>query len=199
RAAISTATGLDASHYHVLQQSNCGISQLVFPPHSRTAQMETLNHTEHLGETLPKLKEAKQGVRLLLVPATEISDARAIALARRWHTIDLDFCLSESGAAACVAHRLLSDRPATTRYFYDSADRPEWQLTLDRQLDLAERSGELLTGAIVASEAYIRAHVDRHLGRTSRSRWHPQPGTFSVIHYPHANRLPSIQALNIPC
>ncbi|MEO1132766.1 MAG: histidine phosphatase family protein [Cyanobacteria bacterium J06639_1] len=197
RAAIGTALGIPPARFHLLQQSNCGISQLAFAPNSSIAQLETLNLTEHLGETLPKTKEGKQGVRLLLVAAKTVDDAQAIALSRRWRDIDLDFCLSEAGAAAWTAHRVLADRPATTRYFYDSADRPDWDRTLDRQRDLAAKSGRFLTGAIVASEAYVRDRLSRYFG-SSASVWQPHPGAFSVLHHPHADRLPSIQALNIP-
>lgn len=68
RALISTALGIPPSRYHSLQQSNCCISVLNFAGGlGEPVQLESLNQTQHLGETLPTLRPGHQGVRLLLV------------------------------------------------------------------------------------------------------------------------------------
>ncbi|TAE59901.1 MAG: histidine phosphatase family protein [Nostocales cyanobacterium] len=68
RALISTALGIPASGYHGLQQSNCGISVLNFSGGlDDTVQLESMNQTQHLGDTLPSLRPNHQGFRLLLV------------------------------------------------------------------------------------------------------------------------------------
>jgi phosphoserine phosphatase len=68
RALISTALGIPASRYHSIQQSNCGISVLNFAGGlGEPVQLESLNQTQHTGETLPSLRPDHQGVRLLLV------------------------------------------------------------------------------------------------------------------------------------
>jgi probable phosphoglycerate mutase len=68
RALISTALGISPSRYHSLQQSNCGISVLNFSGGWQDpVQLESMNQTQHLGETLPSLRPNHQGVRLLLV------------------------------------------------------------------------------------------------------------------------------------
>ncbi|MDB9447364.1 histidine phosphatase family protein [Anabaena sp. CS-542/02] len=68
RALISTALGISPSRYHSLQQSNCCISVLNFAGGlGEPVQLESLNQTQHLGETLPSLRPGHQGVRLLLV------------------------------------------------------------------------------------------------------------------------------------
>jgi probable phosphoglycerate mutase len=65
RALIGTALGLNPSHYHHLGQDNCAISVLNFPRGlDQDPQLESLNITAHLGDTLPK---SKGGLRLLLV------------------------------------------------------------------------------------------------------------------------------------
>ncbi len=75
QALIATAIGLDESVFHRMQQSNCGISILSFPSDlNATAQIEALNHTQHLGEQLPKLKEGKKGLRDLLWAKPKIPD-----------------------------------------------------------------------------------------------------------------------------
>ncbi|MBC1241291.1 MULTISPECIES: histidine phosphatase family protein [Nostoc] len=68
RALISTALGISPSRYHSVQQSNCGISVLNFAGGlGEPVQLESLNQTQHTGETLPSLRPEHQGVRLLLV------------------------------------------------------------------------------------------------------------------------------------
>lgn len=68
RALISTALGIPPSHYHSIQQSNCGISVVNFTGGlGAPVQLESMNQTQHMGETLPSLRPNHQGVRLLLV------------------------------------------------------------------------------------------------------------------------------------
>ncbi|MCW5317494.1 histidine phosphatase family protein [Nostoc sp. KVJ3] len=68
RALISTALGIPPSRYHSIQQSNCGITVLNFAGGlGEAVQLESLNQTQHTGETLPSLRPDHQGVRLLLV------------------------------------------------------------------------------------------------------------------------------------
>ncbi|MCF4967618.1 histidine phosphatase family protein [Nostoc sp. CMAA1605] len=68
RALISTALGIHPSRYHSLQQSNCCISVLNFAGGlGEPVQLESMNQTQHMGETLPSLRPHHQGVRLLLV------------------------------------------------------------------------------------------------------------------------------------
>lgn len=71
RALIATAVGLGPDHFQSFQQSNCGLTLLRFPSGSLRANLDLLNDTTHLGKRLPKLKEGKSGVRLLLIPVTE--------------------------------------------------------------------------------------------------------------------------------
>lgn len=68
RALISTALGIPPSGYHGIQQSNCGISVLNFSGGlGEPVQLESMNQTQHLGDTLPTLRPNHQGFRLLLV------------------------------------------------------------------------------------------------------------------------------------
>ena len=68
RALISTALGISPSRYHSIQQSNCGITVLNFAGGlADPVQLESLNQTQHTGETLPTFRPGHQGVRLLLV------------------------------------------------------------------------------------------------------------------------------------
>lgn len=68
RALISTALFIPPSRYHSIQQSNCGITVLNFAGGlGEPVQLESLNQTQHTGESLPSLRPDHQGVRLLLV------------------------------------------------------------------------------------------------------------------------------------
>lgn len=71
-AAISVLIGmalkLSPDDVHCVQQSNGGISCLEFASHQDTpARACYINRTQHLGEMLPKMKEGRSGVRLLLL------------------------------------------------------------------------------------------------------------------------------------
>lgn len=69
RCLILTALGMEASHYHSIQQSNCCINVLNFTGnYGQPVQLESLNQTSHLGMPLPDYRpEQQQGLRLLLV------------------------------------------------------------------------------------------------------------------------------------
>jgi len=69
RATVTSALGLGIDHFQRIQQSNCGISCLSVPSPLRPAKLELLNDTSHLTKSLPKLKEGRTGVRLLLITA----------------------------------------------------------------------------------------------------------------------------------
>jgi broad specificity phosphatase PhoE len=68
RALIYSAIGLEPEGYQRFHLSNCGISILNFSGDlGQSVQIESMNITSHLGETLPKLRPKHQGPRLLLV------------------------------------------------------------------------------------------------------------------------------------
>lgn len=113
RSLLSTALGIEASHYQVIRQSNCGISVLNFSGgFGEPVQLESLNQTAHLGEPIPDRGQSS-GCRLLLVrhgetewnrkqrfqgqidiPLNETGRAQAQAAADFLRPIDLDFAVS---------------------------------------------------------------------------------------------------------
>src|SRR5258706_5371263 len=66
-ALISTALRIGPERFHAFQQSHAGISAIEFPSLRGRALLETFNSVSHLGETLPKTKAGRTGLRLLLV------------------------------------------------------------------------------------------------------------------------------------
>jgi phosphoserine phosphatase len=78
RALISTALGIPAHLYHSIQQSNCGVTVLNFSGGwGEKVQLESLNQTSHLGQTLPTFRPPNRGPRFLLVRHGETDWNRA--------------------------------------------------------------------------------------------------------------------------
>lgn len=68
RALISSAIGIPAARYHLIHQTNCGISVLNFAGAlGDPVQVESMNLTSHLGQPLPEMRSDHRGPRLLLV------------------------------------------------------------------------------------------------------------------------------------
>ncbi|MBW4517721.1 MAG: histidine phosphatase family protein [Timaviella obliquedivisa GSE-PSE-MK23-08B] len=194
RALISTALGLPPSQFHRLQQSNCGISFLHFPDAClNAAQLKTLNLTTPLKESLPKLKEGKQGLRLLLLPSE--TNSRSIDhLAQLLQTISIDFSLAADSEATLI-DRLLHYHPTTVQ-LQSQQHRflLNWQRTLETT---SSASSQLMTGLVVAAQDDIQQVVGAAIGLSRDQHWRlqPQPGALSVLHYPVANS-PVLQAFN---
>ena len=98
RALIATATGIQPQNYHAIQQSNSGINVLNFDNNSSKpfAKIEAINQTQHLGEILPKLKNGKCGLRLLLLPVSDNQVKGNIEIAQFLKSVQLDFCISNN-------------------------------------------------------------------------------------------------------
>ncbi|NJL20703.1 MAG: histidine phosphatase family protein [Leptolyngbyaceae cyanobacterium SM1_3_5] len=194
RALISTAIELAPARFHSLQQSNCGISILNFS--SETAQLETLNLTAPIGEALPKLKEGKQGIRLLLLPV-ESPLSSAVCLSERLKNTAIDFSLtSVSDIAQNLAAQVLCHHPKTVGIQSNAAHSLlNWQRTIATK---SSYSSELITGLVVAQTREIQQALGEAIGLNPNhhDRLQVQPGTLSVLHYPTANYSPVIQALN---
>lgn len=68
RALIGTALGLGPERHENLHQANCAISVLnFFGGLGAPVQLETMNLTTHMGETLPAMRARYKGPRMLLV------------------------------------------------------------------------------------------------------------------------------------
>ena len=68
RALIGTGLGLGPDRHENLHQANCAISLLNFSGGlGDGVQLETMNLTNHMGETLPTMRSRHKGPRMLLV------------------------------------------------------------------------------------------------------------------------------------
>ncbi|MGJ5630388.1 histidine phosphatase family protein [Nostoc sp. CALU 1950] len=203
RALISTAIAMKCQQYNVLQQSNCGISILNFPtPGEQQGQLEAMNITTHLSEVIPKLKNGKQGLRLLVVPATGTAPHLIHQLAERLQTVPIDFSLSSDlDSSQQNAEQLLKYHPTAVQLQVLRQDFPAiWQQNLlskravvpSNEIDLSRPT----TGLVVACPSIIE-NMLTHVLDTSPQYLQLIPDTLSVIYYPLKNPFPVLQAMNI--
>jgi phosphoserine phosphatase len=194
RALISTAIGMGCHAFHTLQQSNCGVSVLNFSPGwPAPAKLAAMNITHHLGESLPKLKEGKLGLRLLLV-STEDRDYLP-QLMQLLQPSQIDFCLSSDRAAPLAQALLQHHHPDSTVYLRTAHDNflATWHQTLQAN---STRSDTLTTGLVVASPETIQRAIAQTLAMpTTPSVLGLKPGTLSIVQYP-LNYHPVLQTLN---
>ncbi len=203
RALISTAINMPPKHFHALQQSNCGISVLRFPNSTeQTACLEVMNSTDHLGEVLPKLKEGKQGLRLLVIPSNGTNPDRIQVLAKRLETVEIDFSISNSlDNSQQTIEQLLRHHPRTVQLQVMQEDFPQtWQKILmsrHSQKSLMETTeNRPLTALLVAQEAVIFRFLSQVL------EIHPQSlklisDSLTVVHYPQMLVASVLQAMNM--
>ena len=199
RALIGTAVGLKPERFHSLQQSNCGISILEFPPGSGTAQIEALNLTAHLGERLPKLKLGRRGTRMLMV-ACDIPRQSAAHVSGMLDSLQIEFVLSaDDSQSKRMAYALIeAQRHAQLHIFAGrvlfDAQHPE---TLPLPRPIAPSQQSFSTGVLVARNSELDTMLSSLLGMDERSSpW--KHATNAVLHYPAISQTPVIQTLNMP-
>ncbi|MDJ0718436.1 MAG: histidine phosphatase family protein [Prochloraceae cyanobacterium] len=202
RALISTAIGLDPARYHCLQQSNCGINILNFPQGQiELAQLQLFNYTNHLGEILPKLKEGKQGLRLLLV-SNNTPSQQLTGLVQFLQQESIEFALSNGCANShATAAKILQDRPNTLHLQVSREDLPEaWHQTIHAS-SLVAKSEQLITGLVVGSQEILKGLIAEVVGKSKEHlnnfNLSLERGKATVIHYPSSDRSPILQGVNI--
>lgn len=198
KALISTAIGMKCQDFHTLQQSNCGISILGFGVDENHAALEAMNLTNHLGEILPKLKEGKQGLRLLLVPADSRNDVYTNSIARIIEQSPLNFCLHSEGInSAQMAEKLIQSHPNPTVQLSISTEKfmQTWHQTISGR---SHQNSSLCTGLVVAETSEIRAALNQVLGLPiQQESLQVQPGTINILHYPASAKHPVLQTMNL--
>lgn len=196
RALISTAVGLNPEYYHSLQQSNCGISCLEFLPDNNFGELKYLNVTNHLGETLPKLKAGKTGWRWLLLSnaiAENLSHSSYITKLIDGNAIDVMITdnspTSETLATNLLANNKIVHLSLGHNHFLDS-----WQQTIfnrqKSQTDLEKTS--LVTGLIITSEKSLTQILRKTLITINPIN---VANRLAVIHYPQTNSHPILQGI----
>jgi broad specificity phosphatase PhoE len=96
RALVATALGISPDRFHSIQQSNGGLTILDTEDGASGFELVCLNATGHLGESLPKLKDGRTGVRVLLL-GNETAGLNAYRQFRpRFEGISIDRCVTDS-------------------------------------------------------------------------------------------------------
>ncbi|MEL6160418.1 MAG: histidine phosphatase family protein [Cyanobacteria bacterium J06554_11] len=217
-ALISTALGLQPKFHHSLQQSNCAVSELTFEEtaSSRSVQLHQLNHTEPLGETLPKVKTEKTGLRLILLPSEGLMPQHCQRIAQRLKEAPIDLCLTTSHAQA-MAGKLLKHHPRALQLTTENAHFLQvWQQQLSRAsgpkdgmitgLAITPTADiQTLIAQSIVNSAYSNSAHSSNLGNGTDPALSPagylptrlalRPGRLNVVHYP-ANHRPVIQTIN---
>ncbi len=210
RALMMELLGIPSPRFHALQQSNCGVNQLLVSlPESMpscqnanafrsNAILQQMNRTTHLGEKLPKLKEGKQGLRLLLVVAeleTQTQD-----LVQQLKTIDIDFCLSINEVnAQRVSHEILQGHSTVQLQVCRQNFVSVWQQQISiRQLTQSLSQLRPTTGVVVASADVIHQMITQTLGlpEVQKESFMLDLNKISIIHYPFSSLTPVLQAFN---
>ena len=153
RCLISTAMGLDETHYTSLYQSNCGINVLNFAGGlGESVQLESMNLTGHLGQPLPSAKKNK-GIRLLLVRHGETDWNRQQRFQGQIDVPLNDMGRAQAAQAAEFLKTVPIDRAITSPMLRPKATaeaivQHHPHLTLEQVPDLAEISHGLWEGKL---------------------------------------------------
>lgn len=200
RALISTALGLSPRYHHRLQQSNGGITLLDYCPIRSAFQLQAMNWTHHLGETLPKLKASKEGVRLLLLP-TAPGWALPETLIHRLRDVPIAYSVTQvDRTSESVTQQILQSRSEVMQL---RVHPQHFVLQWPRSLEQLHRHQShsiagLTTGLAIAPADTLKPLI------TATIRLPPEaqdsitliPGTLTVLHYPAGDHPPVLQALN---
>ncbi len=194
RALIASALGLGMEHFHSFQQSNCGVSRLRFSHDSGQARLELLNDTTHLGELLPKLKEGRRGVRLLLIPVTDANPSEIRQFAAVLEGVAIDKLL----VAGPIA------RLAAIRIFQHSAD--SWHTISEHAVEKnvsealqSDFGGQLCQVVIVGPPLTLRRVLQHQLGFSDSAAESLELNRLGItsVHHPGNGVPPVLQAVNM--
>jgi phosphoserine phosphatase len=201
RALISTALGIPPEQFHQMQQSNCGISRLEFPTGQlQSGRLTLLNRTSPTEEALPKLKEGKQGLRLLLLPSESDSsrNSQVQAIATRLQSIEIDFCLTcASDQPQAIAQQILQYHPRTMQI---QSQRLHALTTWQRNIALNDQHPtQLMTSLVIAPMLEIQKMLSEALNipPNQMHRIPLKPETLTILHYPNSHHLPVLQSINL--
>ncbi|MGL5082881.1 MAG: histidine phosphatase family protein [Microcoleaceae cyanobacterium] len=193
RALISTAIGLNPQDYHTMQQSNTCINWLEFPvPGNLTGTIKWLNCTSHLGETLPKLKEGKQGWRWVLI-SNQLQNLHQFQDHLSQEPIEM--VLSDnSDASETMARNWCTVCPSTVHLSVNHANFLEvWQQTIAAKQKVQPVPNSRLTTSLIVVNPQLLTQIMTKI-------FHPaallnSAAGFGVVHYPQGHHHPILQGL----
>ena len=200
RMLLLAALGLPLDYFNSVQQSHCGLSCIVATGWPYNLRLEVLNETRHTGETLPKLKEGKTGLRLLMA-ASDISneDGRQGSedLAQLLESLPLHGVLTGGRNGETAAKQLLRfGCPATIDTCSEAALQSAFENHLRRQ-----RSGGLYNLFITGRRELLSGLIAHAMGPAWQGDSAPSISPevrsgLSIIHLPGTVQRPVLQAMN---
>jgi probable phosphoglycerate mutase len=171
RALISVALGIGPQAFHSLQLSHGGISAIEFCS-AGCPRVEILNSVGHLAERLPKAKAGRTGLRLVLVPMTNVDTPAARDL-----TVRLLRLVRGDRVVPYVSPGYDSLREGMTR----SGDKPF----------------ETVLSAIPQQEFCAALAALLPINGETAARFYPRLARLTVIHYPGNGEPAVLQAVNL--
>lgn len=195
RALIASALGLGLEHFQRFQQSNCGLTRARCAEGSAQTTLELLNDTAHLGEPLPKLKEGRQGVRLLLIPVGDPNPEAVRRLASGLEGVAIDSLFVIGATARSVAGRVLPRCLDSCSSVSEAADAD----ALAEQALHHDFPGQLYHRVILAPQFTLQRLLQRQLSicTGAAESFGLRPFEITSIHCPGNGTSPVLQALNM--
>ncbi len=195
RALINTALGLGPDRFHGIQQSNCGLSMLRFSNETPgRAKLAILNATGHLSDRLPKLKEERTGIRLLLIPDGTGTPGQIRLLARALAGASVQSAIVVEPAGA-LARKLLNGQSA---FEIESVDEAVLRGRLLKTACLI-KGPDLSTVVVLAMPEILTRYLrDLLTLEDSAGEFFPlRPLTITAVHCPGGRCSPVLQGMNL--
>ncbi len=197
RILLLAALGLDLSYFHAVQQSHAGLSLISVTASTNQMRLELLNETHHTGELLPKLKEGKSGLRLLLAAAdtSTVNDPKDGArLTRFLDNLPIHRVLAAGAEGVITAMRLLRYRGNLT---IETCSEARLLNSIENQLQRSQ-SKELFNLLITGqSDLLAKVLTDCLQSRCGKQSMKVTLNSgLSVIHVPVTTGQPILQAMN---
>jgi phosphoserine phosphatase len=198
RALTSTALGIPIEQFHYLQQSNTGVTTLVFDSLGK-ATLQGMNQTHHLGEVLPKPKHGKQGIRLILLASDNLPKADVDYFTRLFQSISINFSLNTPGAASRSAQAILKQHPQAVSF---EVTQPnfllKWQELILTQRDrlLAHDPKTPTNALVIAPSKTLQTFIARILHLPETDAITICPNHYTTVFYPAQFQHPVLQSLN---
>ena len=199
RALIATATGIKPCNYHTIQQSNSGISILDFENSLTCAKVAAINLTQHLGEILPKLKNGKYGLRLLLLPVSFSNNQANCQLEKLRNflkKVELDFCFTHDiyDTQLIIESIINQSKPPLILQVSRADSLDIWHQQISKR---SLKSNSLTTGLVIADTKMISNLLSQALGLNSATSLQINSGELSILFYPKCQSKPVLQTMNI--
>lgn len=194
RALITSALGLGAKHFHSFQKSNCGLTRLRLSGTTAESRLELLNDTAHLSTRLPKIKETKTGVRLLLIPLATPSAEIFRRIPKVLEAVKLHTALATGVGAEAVAPLTCQSRRR------DAVQHVSEEVLFARvQEILSTCESEIRNVAIAASPACLKRVLQERLELTEgvANGINLTESAITAVHCPGSGVRPVLQGMNI--